>query len=198
MFLSDADIVKYLESGIIKVFPQFQHSDLRQCDLRVHLSNEIYELSETDIVIDLRDEKLSESVIRDTLYRKVSFNESADGRIGYVLSPNKSVIASTVESFVLPNNMFILLDGRSTLARLGITIHISASIIDSLNLQKPKRITLEIFNLGKHKIMLYNTMPIGMVLFGVLSSDSVSKPSEHYTGEQVLPNLKYIRDNGIL
>ena len=198
MFLSDAEIREYIQDKRIQITPPYKSSDLRQCGLRVHLSNIIYELNETDNVIDLRNENLNSSAIQDIFYNKINLESFSLGNDSYILSPGESVIGSTVESFILPNDMIILLDGRSTLARFGITIHISAAIVDSLNLKTPKSITLEVFNLGKHKFTLYNNMPIAMVLFGLLSSESTLKPSEHYVGRQVLPNVQYVREKGIL
>lgn len=195
MFLSDTDIVKYIDDRMIIVTPNYNPDDLRQAGLRVHLSNTIYEQQASDEIIDIRDQNLNEDRLKSIFFKQIDLKNGKYRDAGYILQPNCSVIASTVESFKLSNNLFVLLDGRSTLARFGITVHISAAIVDSLNLRSPKSITLEIFNLGRFKFVLYPNMPIAMAMFGLLSSDSNRIPSMHYIGSEALPNVSYIQKN---
>jgi len=48
---------------------------------------------------------------------KVSKNEP------FILQPGDFVLATTVESFVLPDDLLARLEGRSSLGRLGIVVH---------------------------------------------------------------------------
>jgi deoxycytidine triphosphate deaminase len=58
-------------------------------------------------------------------------------------------------------------DGRSTVARLGVTIHITASVIDE-TFETPHVAVLEIKNVGNFKIRLNFKDPVAMMLFAEL------------------------------
>ena len=44
----------------------------------------------------------------------------------YILQPNEFILGSTVETVDLPNNILARVEGRSSLGRLGIMIHVTA------------------------------------------------------------------------
>jgi len=62
------------------------------------------------------------------------------------LRPNKMVLAQTLERVILPNDLMGLVEGRSSWARFGVGIHITAPKIDPGYAQP---ITLELFNLSE-------------------------------------------------
>ena len=69
----------------------------------------------------------------------------------YVLSPGEFVLALTHESIKVPTNMIALVEGRSTYARVGLSMHQTAPWIQP-GWSGP--IVLEIANLGPLKIEL--------------------------------------------
>lgn len=81
---------------------------------------------------------------------------------GYILSPGEFILASTEEIVTLPGNILGRLEGRSSIARLGLTVHVTAGIIDP---GFSGRITLEIANLGPKSITLYPGMRICAISF---------------------------------
>lgn len=84
--------------------------------------------------------------------------------------------------------MCYVLDGKSSLGRLGIFVHVTAGFIDPGN---NLRVTLEIFNATNKPVKLYHKMPIGQVRFMNLSS-----PAERPYGHPEL-NSKYKNSNTV-
>lgn len=94
---------------------------------------------------------------------KVQYRESKDV---YILSPGKLLIAHTEEHIGLPDNIKATIQGKSTLARHGIVVHLTA---DAIHPGWSGQVVLEIVNLGENSIILRRGDPIGTVTFDTLS-----------------------------
>lgn len=82
------------------------------------------------------------------------------------LKPDDFVLAETLEEVTVGKKIGMLFDGVSTLGRLGVTVHITASLIQTGHGGiKPRKITLEIKNLSKNTIKLTPGMTIGKGIF---------------------------------
>lgn len=80
----------------------------------------------------------------------------------YILGPHKFVLATTLEKVRLPDNIVAQIEGKSSLARLGLTIHQTGGWIDA---GFSGQITLELFNATDSEIVLYPDMSIGQLVF---------------------------------
>ena len=78
------------------------------------------------------------------------------------MPPNSFILGTTIERIKLPPNLIARVEGRSSLARLGIAIHITAGFIDP---SFEGQITLEIANLSNNTVMLYENMRICQIVF---------------------------------
>lgn len=94
---------------------------------------------------------------------------------GFVLHPGEFILAVTNESIKLPNNIMARLEGKSSIGRLGIMIHVTAGFVDP-GWEGP--LTLEVANLRKIPIILRPHKPFCQISFHYMFS-AVSKP---YTG----------------
>lgn len=99
----------------------------------------------------------------------------------FMLSPGEFILATTEEIVTLPRHIVGRLEGRSSIARLGLTVHVTAGIIDP---GFSGRITLEIANLGPKYIRLFPGMRIC-----ALSFDRLAFPVSRSYGEK--PSAKY-------
>jgi len=104
-------------------------------------------------VVDLREDnpkKLIESVkIKDR----------------YELIPGACVLGSTVETVHCPTNAAARVEGKSSLGRLFLAVHVTAGFIDpGFNGQ----VTLEIVNHGPWTVVLWTGMPIAQINFSTL------------------------------
>ncbi len=87
----------------------------------------------------------------------------------FYLHPGQLALAVTYESITLPADIVGWLDGRSSLARLGLMVHVTAHRIDP---GWQGRIVLEFYNSGKLPLALKPMMTIGALSFEVLSGEA--------------------------
>jgi dCTP deaminase len=132
------------------------------------------------------------------------YTEPTDCTGGYVLMPNTLVLGWTVEHLSLPRTARIgaRVEGKSSLARVGLGIHVTAPTIhpgfghDEANPGlKGSSIRLEIWNAGPLQIRLTKGMPICQLLF----EEVHGTPEAGYVGQfrvQGPASLKPARTQG--
>lgn len=99
------------------------------------------------------------------------------GRL-YVMSPGAFLLAHTAETVTLGPSHGAYIDGKSTLARNGLSVHVTAGFIDP---GFHGQITLELANVAPWPLKLRLGMPIGQLVFHKMSS-----PVEQPYGRQAL------------
>ena len=83
----------------------------------------------------------------------------------YILKPGGFVLGETAEAISIPQHLCGLIEGKSGVARHGLIIHCTAPKIDpGWGTPRPKRVTLEIVNLGAVPIKLRAGVPIAQLL----------------------------------
>lgn len=88
------------------------------------------------------------------------------GPDGYLLLPGSFVLGSTVERVRIPNQTIARVEGKSSLARLGLTVHITAGFVDP---GFRGQITLELHNDGPRSLILRPGLPIAQLTFESLT-----------------------------
>lgn len=83
-----------------------------------------------------------------------------------VLRPHSFMLASTVESVIIPDDLVGRVEGKSSLARLGLFIHITAGYFDPGFRGVP---TLELFNAREIPMVIHAGMPICQISFEMVS-----------------------------
>ena len=180
MFLSHQTIEKYINEGKIIIKPNFDKKDMRPVGVRIHLAKDIL-VPEPNQVVEITRQQ-------DLKYREVDLTKEE-----FYLEPNGFVLGATYEAIQTPKNILAFLDGRSTVARLGLTTHITASVIDGA-FEAPHVAVLEIKNVGNFKIKLKFKDPIAMMCFAELKGKVIQKMQSQYGGGQhkvTPPNLKF-------
>jgi dCTP deaminase len=181
MLLSSHMILEYVRGGQIEILPGFDENQLRPFGLRVHLGARIMRLSDGQD-IDLADR------------RAVALTETHDIReSGLSVRPGDFVLASTAESVKVDPHICCRLDGRSTLARLGISVHCNASTIDG-NHNDYRAVVLEITNVGPCTVRIPYLHPIAMLMFDETTrAADVSLEQPQYQGQREVrgPNLVF-------
>ena len=81
--------------------------------------------------------------------------------------PKQFMLAATLESVKIPDNIVGILNGKSSLARLGLIIHTTAGFIDP---GFQGTLTLELLNVSQRRIVLTPGMLIGQISFTMLTS----------------------------
>ncbi len=80
----------------------------------------------------------------------------------FVLVPGQFVLAETLEIIGLPDNIVATIEGKSSIARLGVTLHQTGGWIDA---GFRGTITLEMANVNARPVKVYAGMPIGQLVF---------------------------------
>lgn len=167
MRLCDKDIEQKLRDNEITIVPTPDSSMISGVSVDIRLGNEFRVFKDhTAPFIDLsgpREEvqKAMNSVMSDEIVIE-------DGE-AFFLHPGELALAVTYESVTLPDNIVGWLDGRSSLARLGLMVHVTAHRIDP---GWSGQIVLEFYNSGKLPLALRPKMKIAALNFETMSSSA--------------------------
>lgn len=164
MVLSDRDIKKALSDKRITISPAPDlKTQLGSCsiDLRLGDTFRVFEHSRHSF-IDPSSKDFSNEITREI---KIKKGEK------FMMQPGDFVLAVTLESVKIPDDLMGRLEGRSSLGRLGIVVHSTASIFDPGWDGKP---VLELGNLGRMAVALTVGMRICAMTFEELSSRSLT------------------------
>ncbi|TNG94278.1 dCTP deaminase [Pasteurellaceae bacterium USgator11] len=183
MRLCDHDIERYLDQGIIALEPRPENDKINGATVDVSLGNSFRVFREYSApYIDLSGPKEEVSAQLD---RVMSDEILLKDDEAFFLHPGVLALATTYESVKLPANVIGWLDGRSSLARLGLMVHVTAHRIDP---GWEGKIVLEFFNSGKLPLALRPKMTIGALSFEVLSGDAArpynSRSNAKYKNQQ--------------
>jgi dCTP deaminase len=104
----------------------------------------------------------------------------------FELPPGGCVLGSTQETVTCPGDLVARVEGKSSLGRLFLAVHITAGWIDS---GFTGQITLEIVNHGPWVVVLWPGMPIAQINFAKLSQPCLipyGSPTlgSHYQGQK--------------
>ena len=169
MRLCDTDIIKYIEDGRIGVVPKPDYDLISGVTLDIRLGNKFRVFNDhVAPYVDLsgpREEvdKAMASIMSDEIW--------IDNGDPFFLHPGELALAITFESITLPADIVGWLDGRSSLARLGLMVHVTAHRIDP---GWSGNIVLEFFNSGKLPLALRPGMKIGALNFETMSGPAAN------------------------
>lgn len=159
MILPDHEIKKLLKEGKLVIEP-LEEPDLQiqpaGIDLRLGNEFRIFKTISTSC-IDTRKEN------KDYTERIV-----LDDNKPFVIHPGEFVLASVKEYIKMPPDLMGSVDGKSSLGRLGISIHATSA---SINPGWEGRFVLEITNMGRVSVALYPNMRIAKLVLHKLSSE---------------------------
>lgn len=79
-----------------------------------------------------------------------------------IIQPHEFLLAETRENLTLPANIVATIEGKSSLARMGLSLHQTGGWIDA---GFSGTITLELYNANAVPIKLYAGMKIGQLVF---------------------------------
>ena len=160
MILSDRDIRKALKEGKIKVTPTDGLDD------RIGPDGIDLRLGHTFLVFERNKQPYIDSRRRETAKGATRQIEMKAGE-AFIIHPHEMVLATTIERITICNELLGRLEGRSSLGRLGIIVHSTASIFHP---GWDGTATMELGNLGVMPVALYPRMRICAFTFERMSS----------------------------
>lgn len=168
MRLCDRDIIAALNAERIRIEPRPDDRVVSGVSVDLRLGHRFRVFSSHTIpYIDLSGSREQvnqavEKVMGDEIY--------ISGHDTFVLHPGELALGITLESITLPDDLVGWLDGRSSLARLGLMVHVTAHRIDP---GWSGNIVLEFFNSGKLPLALRPGMAIGAMSFEPLTGPAL-------------------------
>lgn len=183
MRLCDRDIELYLAEGKLNITPEPAVSSINGATVDVRLGNQFRIFREhTAAYIDLSGPK---EEVTASLERIMSDEIILQDSEAFYLHPGELALAVTLESVTIPDDLVGWLDGRSSLARLGLMVHVTAHRIDP---GWQGQIVLEFYNSGKLPLALRPGMTIGALSFETLSGPAARpynrRQDAKYKGQQ--------------
>lgn len=160
--LSNVDIRKEIEKGSIKIIP-FEETLLESNSLYFRLDNTILLPKSGLVSWDSLDKYFERKKIDEIL-----------------LKPGDFIVARTFEKLAISPEFAMLIEGRSTLGRLGISVIQTAMNVEAGHgWPNPRKVVLEIKNNGPFDIILKYKMKIAKGVFFRLETPT-DKPYDKF------------------
>ena len=161
MVLSDGEILEAMESGELEISPPEGYDALvksASVDMRLDPFIRVVrpEMIDHSEIIDPTTMVNVQSKIASCSEERQLFPDQP-----FVLEPGVLVIASTAERVTLSKSLMARIEGKSSLARFGIQVHLTAPKIDP---GWSNKITLEIINLAQFRVSLSPMMEIAALI----------------------------------
>jgi dCTP deaminase len=166
MFLSNKTISKYIQKGKIIVKGKL-HIETKGITMNLG----------PELLIPKPNQTVDTQKPKELKYDKHDLSKGP-----YILKPNDFVLGSTLQSVRTDKDIITMVDGRSTFARVGMTIHITALVLDGIPFNNENSV-LEIKNLGNCNIVLHKGEKIGTYLFAKLSEKIVGGKESKYSNQ---------------
>ncbi len=159
MILSDRDIKKAIKENRLVFTPELDADQISPASIDLKLSNEfkvfkINKFSLLDTKKPLPDNFMDKILVAD--------NEP------FIIHPGSFIIASTIEYMKVPDDLVITVEGKSSLARMGILVHTAGYVDPGFE----GTITLEISNQSNVAVAIYSGMYICQLAVNKLTSPS--------------------------
>ncbi|MFZ4602296.1 MAG: dCTP deaminase [Caulobacterales bacterium] len=184
MKLSDVDILNAMHDGRIRIDPGPAETAINgaSVDLRLGPKFRLFSMH-TGSHIDLG---MSRAEIAAAIDRVMSDEITIGPDETFYLHPGELVLGATMERVELAPDICGTINGRSSLARLGLTVHTTAHFVDP---GWSGELVLEFYNCGRLPLGLRPGMAVCAIAFEPLSSPAV----RHYGARA---DAKYVGQSG--
>ena len=183
MILSDKDIKEHLKSGKIKI-EDLNEDNIQAGWVDLSLGNEfrIFKVT-SQPYIDVRN-------VGDHTEKIMIENDKP-----FIVHPGEFILGQAKEKIELPDDIVAYVDGRSSLGRIGIVVHVTSGFVDAgFN----GRLVLEMTNVGKMPVALHTGMRICKLVFFQLSSPADQpynkRADAKYHGQESVEGSKIHKD----
>ena len=163
MILSDQTLTKMLADGTLIVQP-VTPEQIQPVSIDIRLGNTFSVVEDTSSGIIRLDQKIHYKTIHaDT----------------YLLLPGQFVLATTMESIALPDDLTAFVEGRSSLGRMGLFIQNAGWVDPGFQ----GEITLELFNANRCAIELRAGRRVGQLVFAKMDMSALHPYAGKYQGQ---------------
>lgn len=179
MLLSRSEILEEIAKGGIRIEP-FEPELVGPDAVDLRLGTKFIELKRISETIDA------------TRISKEIYTKAIESKDGYLIKPNTLVLGTTVEAISLSNRISAQLEGRSSLGRAGILVHMTAGIVHAgFGKKEPSTLTLEIYSVNPNPVVVKPGMRIAQISFMRLGKEAEK-------GYDEIAGSKYVAQKGPL
>lgn len=173
MILSDKDILSAIKKKDIQISP-FDKRNLQPASVDLHLDKEF-------LVFDTKENYvINPKKPLDDMMKEIRITEDKP----FVLHPGEFALGMIFEKTGVSSKYVGRLEGKSSVGRMGVLIHVTAGFLDPGNSLK---MTLELHNTANMPVLLYYKMPIAQMAFEEISSKCLNpysaKQGNKYVGD---------------
>lgn len=157
--LSDKTIKEYLEEGKIVIDPLKDEQQIQPSSVDMRLGDEfkVFKVIRKPYIDPKDEEDIAE-------YMESSIVPEGEA---FIIHPNEFALATTQEYVKVPDDLVARVEGRSSMGRLGVTMHVTAGYVDP---GFEGRITLEISNIGAMPVALYPGQRVCQLVFETMTT----------------------------
>lgn len=176
--LVDYQIYNLIKSGELKAIPIINFEKQlgsTSLDIRLGTSFQVYSPNQVGVVDFTNDDSIGNANLNSALV-------DLDYLQSITIAPGQFMLGHSMEYICLPLSVAAQVEGRSSFARLGIEVHMTAGFVDP-GFQGV--LTFEIFNAGPNPVRLYPGIRIGQLRFfkGALPAKPYNRnPAAKYRG----------------
>ena len=163
MILSDQAILTRLENGSLSISP-LEKEQIQPASVDIRLGNTFSVIEDSPSGVITMDQEITYKTIQSDTY---------------VLLPGQFILATTMEYFVLPNDLTAFVEGRSSLGRMGLFIQNAGWVDPGFQ----GEITLELFNANRCAIELKAGRRVGQLVFAGMDEDALHPYRGKYQGQ---------------
>lgn len=160
MMLSNEDIKKCIADGELKIDP-FSEEHIRAAGVTMHLGHTLLR-PKAGVTVDVKQKIVPE-------YDEIHLSMDKP----YKMEPGDFLLGHTLQKVTVGSSLGFLIEGRSTLARIGLTIVQTAMLVYPGH--SDRSVTLEVANHGPNPVLLYPQMKIARVVLFELKTPSSEK-----------------------
>ncbi len=157
--LSDKTIKEYLEESKIVIDPLKDEQQIQPSSVDMRLGDEfkVFKVIRKPYIDPKDEEDIAEYMESSTVPEGEAF----------IIHPNEFALATTQEYVKVPDDLVARVEGRSSMGRLGVTMHVTAGYVDP---GFEGRITLEISNIGAMPVALYPGQRVCQLVFETMTT----------------------------
>ena len=175
--LSDEQIWGLIRSGRIKLDPAPLSDAVTTSAIDLRLGNEFKvpraQAQAAGLWIDTRES----TAVMDAIAANYEVRNVANGSY-FEMEPGMFALGWTLEQVTLPSYLSARVEGRSTLARVGLSIHQSAPTVHA---NFNNKLQLELTNASPHTLRLYPGQSICQLILETLSMPSITRLTTIHT-----------------
>ncbi len=177
MILTDREIKMALERGALIIDPRPDERAFASTSVDLTLDQVFSEFRQSQPGVDISIDPALDGFDHDAVMEQITERHSIDLQHGYLLQPRNLILGWTAEYLDLRKDprLAARVEGKSSLGRLGIGIHVTAPTIHA---GFDGRIRLEIINHGHMPVRLR----VGMRICQLIFEQTLGTPDKGYSG----------------